>query len=144
MPEAAIGCDVISGFPGEGAPEFQETLDFLHTTDVTYLHAFTYSEREKTTALRLADVVPVPERQERTRILRQLSLKKQRAHWEQFVGSVRPVLFEHAEEEGLRFGFTPEYVRIAAPADTVLPNTLTSVRLDTVHAAGHVSCSLQT
>jgi hypothetical protein len=54
------------------------------------------------------------------------------------------VLFEHAEEEGLRFGFTPEYVRIAAPADTVLPNTLTSVRLDTVHAAGHVSCSLQT
>jgi threonylcarbamoyladenosine tRNA methylthiotransferase MtaB len=144
MPEAAIGCDVISGFPGEGAPEFQETLDFLHATDVTYLHAFTYSEREKTTALRLADVVPVPERQERTRILRQLSLKKQRAHWEQFVGSVRPVLFEHAEEEGLRFGFTPEYVRIAAPAEAVLPNTLTSVRLDTVHAAGHVSCSLQT
>ena len=142
MPEAAIGCDVISGFPGESEHEFQETLDFLHATDVTYLHAFTYSEREKTTALRLEDVVPVPLRHERTRTVRQLSLKKQRAHWEQFIGTVRPVLFEHAEEEGLRFGFTPEYVRVAAPAEAVVPNALTAVRLEAVHAVGHVTCSL--
>jgi len=142
MPAAAIGCDVIAGFPGEDERAFQETLEFLHGTEVTYLHAFTYSEREKTTALRLDDVVPVSERHERTRILRQLSLKKQRAHWEQFVGSTRPVLFEHAEEEGLRFGFTPEYVRVAAPADSVQPNRITPVRLEAVHAVGHVTCSI--
>lgn len=142
MPAAAIGCDVIAGFPGEDERAFQETLEFLHGTEVTYLHAFTYSEREKTTALRLDDVVPVSERHERTRILRQLSLKKQRAHWEQFVGSTRPVLFEHAEEEGLRFGFTPEYVRVAAPAESVQPNRITPVRLEAVHAVGHVTCSI--
>ena len=142
MPEAAIGCDVISGFPGEGEREFEATLAFLHATDVTYLHAFTYSEREKTTALRLDDVVPVPVRHERTRILRQLSLKKQRAHWEHFTGSTRAVLFEHAEEEGLRFGFTPEYVRVAAPAASVQPNCVAAVRLEAVQAIGHVTCSI--
>jgi threonylcarbamoyladenosine tRNA methylthiotransferase MtaB len=142
MPDAAIGCDVISGFPGETDAEFAATLDFLQATDVTYLHAFTYSERAKTTALRLDDVVPVPERNERTRTVRQLGLKKQRAHWERFVGAERPVLFEHAEEDGLRFGFTPEYVRIAAPAEAVRPNLPTSVRIERIQAVGHATCTL--
>ena len=142
MPDAAIGCDVISGFPGETDAEFAATLDFLQATDVTYLHAFTYSERAKTTALRLDGVVPIPERNERTRTVRQLGLKKQRAHWERFVGTERPVLFEHAEEDGLRFGFTPEYVRVAAPAEAVRPNLPTSVRIERIHAVGHATCTL--
>jgi len=69
---------------------------------------------------------------------------KQRAHWERFVGTERPVLFEHAEEDGLRFGFTPEYVRVAAPADAVRPNIPLPVRIDRIHAVGHATCTLLT
>ncbi len=130
MPEAGIGVDVIVGFPGESDAHFATTRDFLLDLDVSYLHVFTYSERPRTTALRIPDVVPVPERQARNKVLRQISLKKQRAHWERFLGSARDVLFEHAEEDGLRFGFTPEYVRVAAPADSTPANAIARVRLE--------------
>jgi threonylcarbamoyladenosine tRNA methylthiotransferase MtaB len=130
MPDAGIGVDVIVGFPGESDAHFATTRDFLLNLDVSYLHVFTYSERPRTTALRISDVVPVPVRQARNKVLRQISLKKQRAHWERFLGSTREVLFESAEEDGLRFGFTPEYVRVAAPADSTPANALASVRLE--------------
>ena len=132
MPEAAIGVDVIVGFPGESPADFETTRGFLLDLDITYLHVFTYSERPRTTALRIPEVVPVPERQARNKVLRQISLKKQRAHYERFLGKERPVLFEHAEEDGLRFGFTPEYVRVAAPADQAPANAIVPVQLESI------------
>ncbi len=142
LPLASIGVDVIAGFPGEDDAAFGETIQRLQDWPVSYLHAFTYSERQRTTALRIEDVVPIPLRQERTQQLRALSLKKQRAHYQQFVGLTRPVLFENSSEDGLRFGFTPEYVRVAADAQRVEGNKLTSIALERIHAAGHMSGEL--
>jgi threonylcarbamoyladenosine tRNA methylthiotransferase MtaB len=142
MPKASIGVDVITGFPGEDEDAFLETFHRLTDWPVSYLHVFTYSERPRTTALRIDDVVPVHVRQERTKQLRALSLKKQRAHYEMFQGAVRPVLFENSTEDDMRFGFTPEYVRVAVPAAAVAGNEMASVELRTIHAAGHMSGAL--
>ena len=131
MPDAAIGIDVIVGFPGEGEAEFQETAAFLADLPAAYFHVFTYSERPKTTALRIDDVVPVPVRKTRNKVLRQMSLKKQWAHAAKFEGTVRPVLLEgEVDENGRRMGYTPEYVRVSvdgiadASPGTIVPVTL--------------------
>ena len=129
MPTAGIGVDVIVGFPGESLAQFDETARFLADLPVSYLHVFTYSERAKTTALRIDEVVPVPERKRRNAVLRTLSLKKQRAHAEQFVGLTRAVLFEDAVRDGLREGYTPEYVRVGMDAELCRAGELVDVRL---------------
>ena len=108
MPHASIGVDVIVGFPGETDALFTETVNFIKSLDISYLHVFTYSERPNTTALRIDDVVPVPVRKERNKTLRNVSLKAQRAHYESHLDNVLPVLFEEAEEDGLRMGYTPQ------------------------------------
>jgi threonylcarbamoyladenosine tRNA methylthiotransferase MtaB len=138
IPTASIGVDVITGFPGETEEHFEETRAFLLDLPISYLHVFTYSERAKTTALRIEDVVPIPVRKERTRSLRALSLKKQRAHFEQFVGSERPVLFEEAMEEGIRFGYTPEYVRVGIPAECAESNSIQTTLLQQIRAEGYI------
>jgi threonylcarbamoyladenosine tRNA methylthiotransferase MtaB len=131
MPDAAIGIDVIVGFPGEGETEFQETASFLADLPAAYFHVFTYSERPKTTALRIDEVVPVPVRKARNKVLRQMSLKKQWAHAAKFEGSVRPVLLEGEEDEqGRRLGYTPEYVRVSVGGlAEVQPGTIVPVAL---------------
>lgn len=136
MPHASIGVDVITGFPGEDDEAFQETYEFLQSLPISYLHVFTYSERDKTTAVRMEDVVPVAKRKERTKILRTLSLKKQRAHYEQFLNVQREVLFEDSTEDGLRFGYTPEYVRVGVDANEVESNEIVRVNLTTIRASG--------
>lgn len=136
MPLASIGVDVITGFPGEDEDAFQETYEFLQGLPISYLHVFTYSEREKTTAVRLEESVPVNIRKERTKILRTLSLKKQRAHYEQFLAQSREVLFEDSVEDGLRFGYTPEYVRVGVDAADVAANEIAEIHLQTIRAAG--------
>ena len=138
MPNAGIGVDVIVGFPGECDSSFQETYDFINSLDVSYLHVFTYSERPKTTALRIDDVVPVPKRQERNKMLRILSLKKQRAHYEKFIGSKRPVLIESNEDNGVVYGYTPEYVRVAVNSKDVNTNSSELIYLDQINPEGFV------
>jgi threonylcarbamoyladenosine tRNA methylthiotransferase MtaB len=138
MPDASIGVDVIVGFPGEDEAAFLECVDFIKSLDISYLHVFTYSERPNTTALRMDDVVPVEVRRERNKVLRGLSLKKQRAHYEAHLGQSLPVLFEAAEEDGLRMGFTPNYIRVAMNASEVAANEVRHVSLQRVHAEGHV------
>ena len=114
MPEAGIGIDVIVGFPGETDKEFDATRDFLLDLPASYLHVFTYSERAKTTALRMSDVVPIPVRKARNKVLQQVSMKKQWAHAARFEGQIRPVLLESdVDAAGRRSGYTPEYVRVA-------------------------------
>ena len=138
MPNAGIGVDVIVGFPGESDSRFTETYDFINSLNISYLHVFTYSERPNTTALRIDDVIPVQTRQNRNKMLRILSLKKQREHYEKFIGCISEVLIESSEDEDLVFGYTPEYVRVAVNLSTVSRNTTTSLLLNTINPNGFV------
>jgi threonylcarbamoyladenosine tRNA methylthiotransferase MtaB len=139
MPHASIGVDVITGFPNETEEAFAATQAFLLDLPISYLHVFTYSERAKTTAPRMEESVPVEIRKDRTKQLRMLSLKKQRAHYKGCTGQAKAVLFEESVEDGLRFGYTPEYVRVGVDAHAVAANEIAVVQLQTVHAAGYVS-----
>ena len=115
MPHCCIGVDVIVGFPGESEEEFKETFDFLHELDVSYLHVFTYSERDNTKALEIKPVVPVNIRHERNKILRNLSYKKMQYFTEQYAGTTRPVLFESESKNDMMEGYTDNYIRISTP-----------------------------
>lgn len=115
MPHCAIGVDVIVGFPGETEEDFKETFDFLHSQDVSYLHVFTYSERDNTHALTIKPVVPVQKRNERNKILRNLSYMKMQYFTEQHTGQTRKVLFEGQDNSGMMEGYTDNYIRITAP-----------------------------
>ena len=142
MPEASIGVDVIVGFPGETDEEFMATVDFIKSLEISYLHVFTYSERPNTTALRIDDVVPVPVRKERNKTLRNLSLKAQRAQYEANLGKTVDVLFEDAEEDGLRMGYTSNYVRVAVPSAEVEGNVVRAVSLKRIDPLGWVHGTL--
>jgi threonylcarbamoyladenosine tRNA methylthiotransferase MtaB len=143
MPNACIGVDVIVGFPGETEEEFMKTVDFLKSMDISYLHVFTYSERANTTALRIEDVIPMQVRQERNKILTQLSLKKKRAFYESQIGTAHTVLWEASENEGMMHGFTENYVKVeqAFSADKI--NTIEGVSLDSISKTGLVSIGLE-
>ena len=142
MPHASIGVDVIVGFPGESKEKFLASVDFIKSLEINYLHVFTYSERPNTTALRIDEVVPVPERKERNKTLRNVSLKAQRAHYEAFLGQEVDVLFEEAEEDGLRMGYSPNYIRVAVPSDKVQGNDIHAVKLDRIDPLGWVHGTL--
>jgi len=115
MPHCAIGVDVIVGFPGETEELFKETFDFIHSLDVSYLHVFTYSERENTHALNIKPVVPISIRNERNKTLRNLSYMKMQYFTEQHLGQIRPVLFEGHSKTGMMEGYTDNYIRITTP-----------------------------
>ena len=115
MPECAIGVDVIVGFPSEGEEEFQESFDFLHSLDVSYLHVFTYSERDNTKALEINEVVPIQIRNQRNKILRNLSYQKLQYFTASQQGSKRKVLFEQENKNGMMEGYTDNYLRISTP-----------------------------
>jgi len=115
MPHCAIGVDVIVGFPSESDDDFKDTFDFLHNLDVSYLHVFTYSERDNTKALEIKPVVPVHVRHERNKILRNLSYKKMLYFTQQQTGQTCKVLFEAHEKNGMMEGYTDNYIRITTP-----------------------------
>jgi threonylcarbamoyladenosine tRNA methylthiotransferase MtaB len=115
MPHACIGVDVIVGFPGETETHFNDTVNFLTSIDISYLHVFTYSERDNTHALEIKPVVPINIRNERNAILRNLSYKKMQAFTEQHIGNKRSVLFEGVNKNGIMEGFTDNYIKITTP-----------------------------
>jgi threonylcarbamoyladenosine tRNA methylthiotransferase MtaB len=115
MPHCAIGVDVIVGFPGETEDEFKETFDFLHSMDISYLHVFTYSERDNTHALTLKPVVPVHVRHERNKTLRNLSYMKMQYFTEKHDGQTRKVLFEQPDKHGMIEGYTDNYIKVTTP-----------------------------
>lgn len=112
MPHCCIGVDVIVGFPGETDEDFLETFNFLHDLDISYLHVFTYSERDHTTALDIKPVVPVQIRNQRNKQLRNLSFMKMQAFTCQHQGETRKVLFEGHDRKSTIEGYTDNYIRI--------------------------------
>jgi threonylcarbamoyladenosine tRNA methylthiotransferase MtaB len=115
MPHCCIGVDVIVGFPSESNEHFQETYNFLHDLDISYLHVFTYSERANTPALDITPVVPVGLRHERNKLLRNLSHKKMQYFTEQHIGETRKVLFESYQKDGMMEGYTDNYIKVITP-----------------------------
>ncbi len=115
MPHCAIGVDVIVGFPGETDDHFKETYDFLHNLEISYLHVFTYSERDNTYALTIRPVVPVQVRNERNKSLRNLSYMKMQYFTAQHQGQTRKVLFEGHSKNGMMEGYTDNYIKISTP-----------------------------
>ncbi len=113
MPHCAIGVDVIVGFPSESDKHFQECFDFLHALDVSYLHVFTYSERDNTKALEIKPIVPVQVRNERNKILRNLSYMKMQHFTSLHQGESRKVLFEDHRKNGMMEGYTDNYIRVS-------------------------------
>ncbi|MFK7001119.1 tRNA (N(6)-L-threonylcarbamoyladenosine(37)-C(2))-methylthiotransferase MtaB [Flavobacterium oreochromis] len=138
MSHACIGVDVIVGFPGETDELFLETYNFLHSLDISYLHVFTYSERDNTEATSMEGVVPNNVRAKRSKMLRGLSVKKRRAFYESQIGSLRTVLFEGENKEGYIHGFTENYVKVKTPWNPELVNTLHQVKLSKIDEDGSV------
>ena len=124
MPDCGIGVDVIVGFPSESDQDFQETFDFLHALEVSYLHVFTYSERTNTKALELKEVVPIHIRNERNKILRNLSYQKMQYFRSSQLGKTRSVLFEQEEKNSMIEGYTDNYIRISTPHQIELKNKI--------------------
>ncbi|MBM0660020.1 tRNA (N(6)-L-threonylcarbamoyladenosine(37)-C(2))-methylthiotransferase MtaB [Capnocytophaga genosp. AHN8471] len=138
MPDACIGVDVIVGFPGETDEHFLETYHFLNELDISYLHVFTYSERDNTKAVLMDGVVPDAVRAKRSKMLRGLSAKKRNAFYESQLGKEKTVLFESDNKQGYIHGFTENYVKVKAPWDPALVNTLHKVKLTKIDVDGMV------
>ncbi|MFT6149478.1 MAG: threonylcarbamoyladenosine tRNA methylthiotransferase MtaB [Saprospiraceae bacterium] len=142
MPHCCIGVDVIVGFPNETKEDFLETYRFINELDITYLHVFTYSEREKTLAAELPNPVPMNIRRERNEMLRILSEKKKRYFYEQFIGQTRKVLFENTKEAGKMAGFTDNYLKITTDYDPLMINELADVELLKINEKTEIEVAL--
>jgi len=138
MPHACIGVDVIVGFPGETDELFLETYNFLNELDISYLHVFTYSERDNTEAAIMDGIVPNNVRAKRSKMLRGLSVKKRRAFYESQLNTDHVVLFEGENKEGYIHGFTENYVKVKVPWNPELVNTIHKVKLTKIGEDGLV------
>lgn len=141
MPHACIGVDVIVGFPGETDEHFLETYHFLNELDISYLHVFTYSERDNTEAAAMPGRVEPKVRAKRNKMLRGLSVKKRRAFYESQLNTTRTVLFEGENKEGYIHGFTENYIKVKTPWNPELVNTLHKVNLTEIDNDGLVRFS---
>lgn len=139
MPHCAIGVDVIVGFPGETEEHFLETYHYLNSLPISYLHVFTYSERDNTEAVSMPNSVPIPERKKRNKMLRILSEKKKREFYESQLNQEVSVLWEEEEKNGLMYGFTENYIRVNKPFDALSINKIENVILQKIHTDGSVS-----
>lgn len=132
MPHACIGVDVIVGFPDETEEDFLETYNFLNELPISYLHVFTYSERQNTTAVKLDNPVPKEVRSERSKMLHILSEKKKRYFYEQFLDKSFNVLLEAEQHEGFLNGFTENYIKVKVPYEAALENTIQQINISTI------------
>ncbi len=137
MPDACIGVDVIVGFPGETEEDFLETYKFINELDISYLHVFTYSERENTEASLMSGVVPIAERKKRNKMLRILSAKKLLHFQETQIGKNKTVLFEQENKNGFIHGFSDNYVKVKLPFSDSLVNSLQKVKIGKPDHEGH-------
>ena len=114
MPDCCIGVDVIVGFPGESDEDFMQTFNFLSDLDISYLHVFSYSERDNTESIKLTNKVSKTIKSQRSKSLRALSAKKKTIFYKKNLKIIRPVLFESKNNDGYIFGYTDNYVRVKA------------------------------
>lgn len=136
MPQACIGTDVIVGFPGESNEQFMKTFHFLNEMKISYLHVFTYSERENTEAFQMHGIIPKYIRQKRNQVLRSLSEIKRHKFYKSQIGTEHIVLFEEENREGFLYGFTENYIRVKIPCNEAIPNSLLNVKLKTIDPNG--------
>ena len=142
MPDCCIGVDVIVGFPGETDELFLETYNYLNELDLSYLHVFTYSERDNTEAIDLPNQVSIVERKRRNKMLRILSAKKLRLFYEQQKGKILSVIFENENKKGFMYGFTQNYVKVKYPFDETLCNSILNVTILDFDEEGNMTCFL--
>ena len=129
MPHCCIGVDVIVGFPGETDADFKETFDFLHQLDISYLHVFTYSERDNTLAAEMKEVVPMHTRHERNKMLRNLSYQKMQYFTSQHIGQIRKVLFETKNKNSMLEGYTDNYIKVTIPYQAEWENKIAAWKI---------------
>ncbi len=139
LPDACIGVDVIVGFPGETEEKFLETYNYLNSLPISYLHVFTYSERENTEAANMEGVVSIAERKKRNKMLRILSEKKKMEFYRTQIGKTLPVLWEHENRNGKMYGFTENYVRVQKPFEQNSVNQIELLTLGEILEDGSVS-----
>ena len=137
MPSASIGVDVIVGFPGETDEMFLETYDFIKNLDISYLHVFSYSERENTNAIELKGVIPKKTRNKRSKILRLLSASKKLSFYKQHIGGNYNVLFESENKNGFIEGYTENYIRVRKNWNKNLVGKIQKVRIEKVDSEGY-------
>jgi len=138
IPHCCIGVDVIAGFPGETEEDFMDTCNFIDALDISYLHVFTYSERENTEAIEFKPAVPMEERRKRNKVLRNLSVAKQQKFYSENIGTERTVLFESENKDGFIHGFTENYVKVKTEFNPALINQLALVYLEKIDADGNM------
>jgi threonylcarbamoyladenosine tRNA methylthiotransferase MtaB len=142
MPDCCIGVDVIVGFPGETEEEFMKTYHFIQDLPVSYLHVFTYSERNQTTAIKMEGVVPLEERSKRSKMLHILSEKKKRAFYQTQLHQTKSLLVEAEQTNESLFGFTENYLKVKIPYDSNLINQIISVEINGIDADGHALANI--
>lgn len=143
MPHCCIGVDVIVGFPGETEDDFLETYNFIDSLNISYLHVFTYSERENTEAVTFNPIVPIQERRKRNKMLRNLSAVKQHRFYAEHVGTEKMVLFEEENKEGCMNGFTENYIKVKTKFKPELVNSLKKVLLSKTDSEGTMLCEIE-
>lgn len=137
MPDAFIGVDVIVGTRGETEAYFEDAYRFIDGLDISELHVFSYSERPGTRALEIPHIVSPEQKHERSQRLLALSEIKKRAFYQRYVGTCRPVLWEHSKTGRPLHGFTDNYIRVECPTVSVgKDNTLSMVELGDFTADG--------
>lgn len=143
MPDCCIGVDVIVGFPGETHEDFLDTYQFLNELPISYLHVFTYSERENTIASQMEGAVPGSHRSDRSKMLHILSEKKRRVFYEGQLGKETEILIEGDNKNGMMHGFSPNYVKVSIPYDPVLVNEIIKGKLLEINLNGDVEVAIQ-
>ena len=142
MPDSFLGVDVIVGFPGEGEEEFMDTYHLLEEVGASFIHIFPFSERPGTPAVSMPNKVQSRISTERVERLEKLSAKLNRRFAERFLGQTREVLFESTIHNGIMYGYTDNYLRVAAPYDASKVNTICPVRLDAIDTNGDISATI--
>ena len=143
MKDACIGVDVIVGFPGETEDDFKETYNFLLDLNISYLHVFTYSERENTESSKMDNVIPVEIKAKRSKMLRTLSEKKRRIFYESQINKIKYVLFETENKSGYIYGFTENYVKVKIPWNPYLSNKVIKVKLIEIDDDGFMKAKVK-
>ena len=142
IPEVCIGADVIVGFPGETDEHFKSTLNFIKDLPISYLHVFTYSERENTKAIEMDGIVPKQQRSQRSKKLRILSEKLQRAHYQKFIGTTQTALMERENKNGFLFGYTDNYIKVKIPFNKELVQQKLKIKLLSLDENGNIKSEI--